>query len=47
MAILRSLILINPSVSEYHRILGQALSIEGDQEEAINCIHPSNSVLRQ
>lgn len=37
-SILRSLIQINPSVSEYHRILGQSLSIEGDQDEAINCL---------
>jgi tetratricopeptide (TPR) repeat protein len=27
-----------PNVSEYHRILGQILSDEGDQEEAINCL---------
>lgn len=28
----------SPNVSEYHRILGQILSDEGDQEEAINCL---------
>ena len=28
----------SPNVSEYHRILGQILSEEGDQEEAINCL---------
>jgi tetratricopeptide (TPR) repeat protein len=36
--ILTSLIDKNPSVSEYHRILGQVLSDEGNQEEAINCL---------
>lgn len=28
----------SPNVSEYHRILGQILSDQGDQEEAINCL---------
>jgi len=28
----------NPTISEYHRILGQILSDEGDQEEAINSL---------
>lgn len=28
----------SPNVSEYHRILGQILSDEGDQDEAINCL---------
>jgi len=36
--ILKNLIAKNPSVSEYHRIMGQILSDEGDQEEAINCL---------
>lgn len=36
--ILRKLIYKNPTISEYHRILGQILSDEGDQEEAINCL---------
>jgi tetratricopeptide (TPR) repeat protein len=36
--ILRKLIEINPTNSEYHRIMGQILSDEGDQEEAINCL---------
>ncbi len=34
--ILKKLIEKNPSNSEYHRIMGQVLSDEGDQEEAIN-----------
>jgi len=34
--ILKNLILKNPTNSEYHRIMGQILSEEGDQEEAIN-----------
>lgn len=34
--ILKGLIQNNPTNSEYHRILGQVLSDEGDQEEAIN-----------
>ena len=34
--ILKSLITKNPSNSEYHRIMGQILSDEGDQDEAIN-----------
>jgi Tfp pilus assembly protein PilF len=36
--ILRKLIEQNPANSEYHRIMGQILSDEGDQEEAINCL---------
>ena len=36
--ILKKLIEKNPAVSEYHRIMGQILSDEGDQEEAINCL---------
>ena len=36
--ILEKLIKINPANSEYHRIMGQILSDEGDQEEAINCL---------
>jgi len=36
--ILQNLIKKNPSNSEYHRIMGQILSDEGDQEEAINCL---------
>jgi tetratricopeptide (TPR) repeat protein len=36
--ILKSLIEKNPTNSEYHRIMGQVLSDEGDQEEAINCL---------
>ncbi len=36
--ILQKLIEKNPTISEYHRILGQILSDEGDQEEAINCL---------
>lgn len=34
--ILKNLIEKNPSNSEFHRIMGQILSDEGDQEEAIN-----------
>ena len=34
--ILKALIEKNPAISEYHRIMGQILSDEGDQEEAIN-----------
>ncbi len=34
--ILKKLIEKNPTNSEYHRIMGQVLSDEGDQEEAIN-----------
>ena len=34
--ILKNLITKNPTVSEYHRIMGQILSDEGEQEEAIN-----------
>src|ERR1035437_4464322 len=36
--ILKNLIQKNPANSEYHRIMGQILSDEGDQEEAINCL---------
>lgn len=36
--LLTKLISENPSVSEYHRILGQILSDEGDQNDAINCL---------
>jgi tetratricopeptide (TPR) repeat protein len=36
--ILKKLIGKNPTNSEYHRIMGQILSDEGDQEEAINCL---------
>jgi len=36
--ILKKVIEKNPTISEYHRIMGQILSDEGDQEEAINCL---------
>ena len=36
--ILEKLIKNNPTVSEYHRILGQIYSDEGKQEDAINCL---------
>jgi len=36
--ILEKLINKNPTVSEYHRILGQVYSDEGDQDKAINCL---------
>ncbi len=36
--ILSKLIEKNPTNSEYHRIMGQILSGEGDQEKAINCL---------
>lgn len=36
--ILTKLIAENPANSEYHRIMGQILSDEGDQDEAINCL---------
>jgi len=36
--LLQKLIEKNPTNSEYHRIMGQILSDEGDQEEAINCL---------
>ena len=36
--ILNKLIINNPTNSEYHRIMGQILSDEGDQNEAINCL---------
>jgi tetratricopeptide (TPR) repeat protein len=34
--ILKNLIIKNPTFSEYHRLMGQILSDEGDQDEAIN-----------
>lgn len=37
-SILKNLISKNPTNSEYHRIMGQMLSDEGNQEEAINCL---------
>ena len=36
--LLTKIIAQNPTNSEYHRIMGQILSDEGDQEEAINCL---------
>ncbi len=36
--ILKKLIEKNPTNSEYHRIMGQIFSDEGNQEEAINCL---------
>ena len=36
--ILQQLIENNPTNSEFHRIMGQILSDQGDQEEAINCL---------
>ena len=36
--LLNNLLTKNPANSEYHRIMGQILSEEGDQEEAINCL---------
>lgn len=36
--ILENLIEKNPTNSEYHRIMGQILSDEGNQDEAINCL---------
>jgi len=36
--LLAKLIAENPTRSEYHRLLGQILSDEGDQNEAINCL---------
>jgi tetratricopeptide (TPR) repeat protein len=36
--ILLNLIAENPTNSEFHRIMGQILSDEGDQDEAINCL---------
>lgn len=35
---LTKLIEKKPAISEYHRIMGQILSDEGDQEGAINCL---------
>jgi len=36
--ILEKLIKKNPTVSEYHRILGQIYSEEGEQNKAVNCL---------
>lgn len=36
--LIAKLIKKNPSISEYHRILGQILSDEGNQEQAVNCL---------
>jgi tetratricopeptide (TPR) repeat protein len=36
--VLHKLIADNPTISEYHRILGQIFSEEGNPEEAINCL---------
>ncbi|HRA73625.1 MAG TPA: tetratricopeptide repeat protein, partial [Flavobacterium sp.] len=36
--ILQNLIANNPTNSEFHRIMGQILSDEGQQDEAINCL---------
>ena len=36
--LLKKLIEVNPANSEYHRIMGQILSDEGDQDEAINSL---------
>jgi len=36
--ILQKLITINPTNSDFHRIKGQILSDEGDQDSAINCL---------
>jgi Tfp pilus assembly protein PilF len=36
--VLEKLVKNNPTVSEYHRVLGQIYSDEGRQEEAINCL---------
>lgn len=36
--VLEKLVKNNPTISEYHRILGQIYSDEGKQEEAINCL---------
>jgi tetratricopeptide (TPR) repeat protein len=36
--LLQKLIKVNPTISEYHRILGQIFSEEGNQDEAINCL---------
>jgi len=36
--ILEKLIKENPTVAEYHRILGQIYSEEGDQNKAVNCL---------
>lgn len=36
--ILQNLIANNPTNSEFHRIMGQILSDEGNQDEAINCL---------
>lgn len=36
--VLEKLVKNNPTVSEYHRILGQIYSDEGDQDKAVNCL---------
>lgn len=36
--LLKSLIAKNPAKSEYHRVLGQAYSVTGDQESAMDCL---------
>ena len=36
--LLKKIIEKDPTNSDYHRIMGQILSEEGDQEEAINCL---------
>ncbi|MBI4826927.1 MAG: tetratricopeptide repeat protein [Nitrospirae bacterium] len=36
--VLEKLVKNNPTVSEYHRVLGQIYSDEGHQEEGINCL---------
>lgn len=36
--ILKSLIKVNPTNSEYYRVLGQIYSEQGNQDEAINCL---------
>ena len=36
--LLEKLVKNNPTVSEYHRVLGQIYSDEGNQEEAVNCL---------
>lgn len=36
--LVQELIKKSPNISEYHRILGQIYSDEGEQEEAINCL---------
>lgn len=36
--VLEKLVKNNPTVSEYHRVLGQIYSDEGDQDKAVNCL---------